>query len=701
MFNGKKRKSAPALSSADSTVRKGLPPKAQEQDGAAVKPTAVKPTESAAAPAEAAAKLQAAAPALAPAAVETQPRATAMLPAPMPQAGGARLFMGAPPPPPGAVPKEAPGRRPRSQSVSAAKEGFWTQRGLPGFTLTVPEHVIKNPRPEGSSSSTEAAAPAGAVAASPAQKSPLPNPPLPQTPPQALNPLPPGDPKTWGIEATVQCLQRPVPPSQAISGASSSAAEPTETQLTLGSLARMRTLCRKDADRQAAIQIGGIDAVVGSMRRDLADEKVAEAGCAALRVLCTVGRGGGDGEGNRDGAIRGVIEAMHAHPTVHGIAEHGCCCLWTVCHGNGAEAARRKELVISSGGAAAITAAMRLPNSSGSHLLREASRALHHVCAGVDEGADSRRRAATASGALDTLASTLSAVPRFVEAVEEVCLALVTVCSGLMVEERQQAAIDAQLVPAVARGMAGCRPSAAVQEWGCKYIDLLCSGDGAKADGRRAAVAQAGGVAATLGALTAHLTSAYVQVRDARPRPRPGTAALASPTASPTARLPAGDSCATPRAAVQSARPHLLPSRSQEHGLRCLRQLCRGSDAGCGLRSDVALEMGAMPLLLAALSEHHANPTISIACFGVLEAFCTGTDAGSRRARVAEEGGIEAVVTAMRSSSAVERVGRGVLDALTHGEPILLKRAQDAGAHHSRGDSPAAAVPVAVAVDPA
>uniref|UniRef100_A0A7S2JJQ4 RING-type E3 ubiquitin transferase n=1 Tax=Haptolina brevifila TaxID=156173 RepID=A0A7S2JJQ4_9EUKA len=385
------------------------------------------------------------------------------------------LSMGARPPPPTALSMKTLERRSAPQT-GMDQGGFWTNRGLPGFKIVVPEHKIKHPIrvPETVTEPTSAtASEASAVGADGGA----------------------GDPSTWGTNATLDELRR----------------AGSDRKLTASCLTQLRALCRTEANRTDAIRLGAFDAVIESLRRHRGGdetEKLTEAGCAALRSLSSKPTAGS----NPEGAVVAVVQSMIAYPSAMGVAEHGCTCLWSACFGGTGEAVRRKDLAIEHGAAGAVVVAMRLRGSSGSHLLREASRALQHLCTGSDTRGEERRQKAVASGALQTLASMVTDAARRVEVVEEACLALCAVCAGEN-DERLHAALAAEVVPALGKGMAGCRQSTAVQEWGCKSIDLLTSGVGPSADARRNKAAEAGAMAAALGALASHLSSAYVQAR--------------------------------------------------------------------------------------------------------------------------------------------------------------------------------------------
>ena len=124
----------------------------------------------------------------------------------------------------------------------------------------------------------------------------------------------------------------------------------------------------------------------------------------------------------------------------------------------------------------------------------------------------------------------------------------------------------------------------------CKSIQQMVVGEGAAADARRTLGAEGGAIAAALGAMGAHPEAAGVQ----------------------------------------------------EHGVRCLQQLCRGSDVGQDVRAEVALALGAMECVRSAIEIHGQNPSISLACCGLVEALCTGADALPRQQKVSDRAAHEA-----------------------------------------------------------
>jgi len=400
-------------------------------------------------------------------------------------------MMGARPPPPSSLTLKVVERQ--KSAPAAPPGGFWTNRGLPGFKLTVPQHKIKQPRSASTPPSRLAAVPEGVPSAPPS------------APATEDDPVLNEDPMSWGAKAAINGLRR----------------AGSDQQLVIACLSRLRRLCRVEAERTLATSLGAFEAIIESLRPHCAlvtgkaSEEVAEAGCAALRVLSTADSQSPQKSGDRDGAVIAVVEAMTAHPTATAVAEHACFLLWSVCFGGGDDAVRRKELAIQHGAASAVTAAMRLRSPSPSHLLRESSRALQHLSTGTDSGAVERRRQLQASGALPSIARMLNDLPSLVEVVEEGCVALVAVCTSAD-DDRLYAAYEADVISAVSRGMEGCRPSTEVQQWGCRSIELLTGGDGPRAAQRRAMAADTGAITAVLAALGAHPSSASVQVRHCR-----------------------------------------------------------------------------------------------------------------------------------------------------------------------------------------
>ena len=108
----------------------------------------------------------------------------------------AMLFMGAPPPPPSSL--TAPIRpKPVPPGSSEEPQGFWTQRGLPGFSLNIPKQkIVKDTYVPGLNLTQPASS--GATISSGATTS---------------SEVDPDDPDTWGMEKVVDALQPALLPS--------------------------------------------------------------------------------------------------------------------------------------------------------------------------------------------------------------------------------------------------------------------------------------------------------------------------------------------------------------------------------------------------------------------------------------------------------------------------------------------------------
>ena len=104
-------------------------------------------------------------------------------------------------------------------------------------------------------------------------------------------------------------------------------------------------------------------------------------------------------------------------------------------------------------------------------------------------------------------------------------------------------------------------------------------------------------------------------------------------------------------------------------------------DAGAGIRGDVTLHLGAVPLVVRAMQqEHRGNASIGEAGCELLGTLCVGADAADRRRAAAEDGAIEAVVQVMREHAALEGTGRATLLHLISGHEESLQRAVACGA---------------------
>ena len=136
----------PPQAQAQNATYLGMPPRAQTQNAEPASQLAMQSrtpicesatSEASDAPAPAAAAVQPPPPP-----PPGDPRMTQSTPAPRPVG----LLMGAPPPPPSAFAKAIAQQNQKAQALADKGAGYWTQRGLPGFKLTVPQDRFKERR---------------------------------------------------------------------------------------------------------------------------------------------------------------------------------------------------------------------------------------------------------------------------------------------------------------------------------------------------------------------------------------------------------------------------------------------------------------------------------------------------------------------------------------------------------------------------
>jgi hypothetical protein len=307
------------------------------------------------------------------------------------------LFGGAPPPPPSASTSQKRPPRPAGSSKANENPGYWTRRGLPGFTLTVPEHKIVNKivkpttpsssPPLKSGGSSLGSKPVGisaiakkAGAPQPAAASSSSAPPVSaadkmQTLAPAPAPAPALDgPSSWNVYTAVDRLQR---------------AGEGERDLALACMQHLCTLCiAKPADRKAAVAIGGIKAVAAMMRRHSADVELVQNGCTALRELSApdleVGSSGTAASVAAD-IVTAVAQGMAGCRKAETVQRWGCDLVDVVVGGADANADARRAEAAGRGMIGAVIAALRAHPAS--EFVQECGlRCLRQICRGSDPG---------------------------------------------------------------------------------------------------------------------------------------------------------------------------------------------------------------------------------------------------------------------------------------------------------------------------
>ena len=656
------------------------------------------------------------------------------LPAPPQQQGLPRLFMGAPPPPPSAMSMALGAPPPPPSMATLAKQkastgGFWTQRGLPGFKLTVPADRIKN------------------APYKPAAKAPA-----------ATSAFPAGS-KSVDSEVTLAALQQ----------------DSDDAALVLRLLTRLRVLCRGSEEARAAtLHAGGATALCDVLTRHSADEAISTAGCAVLRFLAgdghttvglmlatrgaalggALGGGGGDSRGDAlmgppsgftpaavDAAVVGVVAAMLRHPQSIPLAEQGVRCLYCLCAGRGADGARVRRLATERGALTAIAAAVSR-HTPGSHLLRDACRLLQAICVGDGAEADARRTTAVAVGIFTNLAAMLRAVrarpalPAHAYAcVSSACVssacARTAECVGCGRHGCRRLARRSRVHPRapsrvcvyhhaprrtrtaspLAHTRASCarlvRSSRAARaawlaspraphratarrrrcvraphtlaqvprlveavEEGAKGVVSLCSGGG-DFDARRQSAVDASILRALAEAMAGCRASSVVQEW--------GCKAIGLVVAGADRRRATAAEHGAIGALVSAVQAHPGSAYVLEHGLYSLRQLCRGYDQGVAARAEVALHLGAMAIMSQAMTgQHRTNATIGEACCELISALgACGSVCGLR---AASEGAIELIVQSIKEHPSLLTAGRAALAAVVSEHAQLIERARASGA---------------------
>ena len=120
---------------------------------------------------------------------------------------------------------------------------------------------------------------------------------------------------------------------------------------------RVRDLCREEGNRQPAVEVGALGAMVAAMQ---ARRQVT--GCAAQRNVCCGNDAAALASKQRAaeaGALETAVAAMQAHRQVAEVQRYGCGALLNVCGGTGAAAMTRKQRTVRAGGRRAAAAAMQ------------------------------------------------------------------------------------------------------------------------------------------------------------------------------------------------------------------------------------------------------------------------------------------------------------------------------------------------------
>ena len=216
----------------------------------------------------------------------------------------------------------------------------------------------------------------------------------------------------------------------------------------------------------AAIKRMALAEVVAALRAHVGVARVAENGCARLRVLCEPA--GSEQAAADAGAVEAVVGAMRAHPQEAGVQEAGCAALRNICYGTDvAVLARIQQRAAEAGALEAVAAAMQ------AHLqvvgVQEwGCRVLRNICSGGDTAAPARKQRAAEAGAIEVVAAAMQAHPQVVDVQVQGCAVLRKMCSDndAAAPARRQRAVEAGALEVVVEAMRAHPQVVGVQKQG-------------------------------------------------------------------------------------------------------------------------------------------------------------------------------------------------------------------------------------------